>query len=55
MQHLLRDVCSIPTKDGHIALTGNLFTKVKNGVKESREITDEEAMRLIKDEFGLII
>lgn len=42
-------------KDGHIALTGNKFTQVKNGVKESREITDEEAQRLIKDEFGLTL
>lgn len=40
-------------RDGHIAITGNLLTMVKNGVKESREITDEEAMRLVKDEFGL--
>lgn len=50
-----RRMLNLRRRDGHIALTGNLFTKVKNGVKESREITDEEAMRLIKDEFGLII
>lgn len=42
-------------RDGHIAITANMLTLVKNGVKESREITDEEAMKLAKDEFGLTL
>ncbi len=42
-------------KDGHIAVTGNLFTLVKNGVRESREITEEEAKRLMTEEFGLVL
>lgn len=41
-------------KDGHIALTDNLFTVVKDGVKESREVSEEEAMEIIKNEFGLV-
>jgi N-hydroxyarylamine O-acetyltransferase len=41
--------------DGHIAVTGDKFTRVKDGVKETLDVTYEEAMRLAKDEFGLII
>ena len=50
-----RRMLNLRRADGHIAITGNLFTQIKNGVKESREITDEEALRLAKDEFGLIL
>jgi hypothetical protein len=37
-----------------IAITGNLLTLVKNGVRESREITEQETIRLFKDVFELI-
>lgn len=48
-------ILNLRRRDGHIALLGNLLTVVKNGVRESREVTEDELMRLIKDEFGLII
>lgn len=48
-------ILNLRRRDGHIALIGNLLTVVKNGVKESREVTEEEAIRIVKDEFGLIL
>ena len=42
-------------EDGYIALTGNVFARVKNGVRERREVSEEEARRIIRDEFGLNI
>jgi len=50
-----RRMLNLRRRDGHIAITGNLLTTVKNGVKQSREISDEEAARLAREEFGLIL
>ncbi len=50
-----RRLLNLRRKDGHIALTGNMLTEVKDGVAKSREVTDEEALRIAKEEFGLTI
>lgn len=41
--------------DGYIALTGSTFARLKNGVRERREVSEEEARGIIRSEFGLNI
>ncbi len=42
-------------KDGHISVRGNNLTIVKNGVREHRLISEDEAKKLMVEEFGLIL
>lgn len=46
---------NVKRRDGHISLRGNVLTTVKNGVRERREVTEEEAWALIRDELKLIV
>lgn len=46
---------NVKREDGHFSLRGNTLTIVKNGKSDRREVTDEEARAIIKDELGLVL
>lgn len=50
-----RRVLNLRRPDGHISVTGNSLMRLKDGVREQREITDEEIDRLTKEEFGITL
>jgi len=48
-------IVNVRRRDGHITIKGNMLTTVKNGVRERREINEEESKALVRDEFGLLL
>ncbi|HHU05025.1 MAG TPA: arylamine N-acetyltransferase [Clostridiales bacterium] len=48
-------IVNVKREDGHISLRGNSLTIVKDGARERREVTEEEAWDFIRNELGLIV
>lgn len=51
----LRRSLNLRRPDGYIALTDNTFARLKNGVRERFEVSEEKARAIIRDEFGLAV
>lgn len=46
-------ICTLPTGDGRITLSGRRLIVTRGGVREEREVTEEEYARLLRDRFGI--
>ena len=48
-----RPMVNLRTHDGYLNLADHVFTEVHDGVKESRELTDEEFPAVLLERFGI--
>jgi N-hydroxyarylamine O-acetyltransferase len=46
-------ICTLPTADGRVTLSGNRLITTINGVRRERELDDREYTAILKDQFGV--
>ncbi|MFD1030586.1 arylamine N-acetyltransferase family protein [Metaplanococcus flavidus] len=50
-----QDIVTRATPDGRITLTDTTLTRTINGKKEKQHLTQAEKVKLLKDEFGIVL
>lgn len=48
-------ICTLPTPDGRITVSGNRLIITANGVRHEREVDDDERVAILRDRFGLTV
>jgi N-hydroxyarylamine O-acetyltransferase len=50
-----KSVCSLATREGRITIAGPKLIQTRQGVREERDLTEDERVRCLKEAFGVVL